>query len=51
MMTNLSVRLGFHHKNLTPYYPQANGQVEAIDKVLKTMLNLGWLGNIDQIGT
>ena len=37
-MNELSVMLGFHHKNLTPYYPQANGQVEAIDKVLKTML-------------
>ena len=24
--------------NSTPYYPQANGQVEAINKVLKTML-------------
>ena len=25
-------------QNSTPYYPQANGQVEAINKVLKTML-------------
>ena len=38
MMAELSVKLGFHHDNYTPYYPQANGQVEAINKVLKTML-------------
>ena len=37
-MTELSVKLGFRHDNPTPYYPQANGQVEAINKVLKTML-------------
>ena len=39
MMEELSVKLGFHHENSTPYYPQANGQVEAINKVLKTMLH------------
>ena len=38
MMTELSTKLGFCHENSTPYYPQANGQVEAINKVLKTML-------------
>ena len=38
MMEELSTKLGFHHENSTPYYPQANGQVEAINKVLKTML-------------
>ena len=38
MMVELSVKLGFHHDNSTPYYPQANGEVEAINKVLKTML-------------
>ena len=27
MMTELSAKLGFHHENSTPYYPQANGQV------------------------
>jgi len=27
-----------HHDSLTPYYPQANGQVEAVNKVLVTML-------------
>ena len=38
MMAELSVKLGFRHDNSTPYYPQANGQFEAINKVLKTML-------------
>ena len=38
MMAKLSVKLGFHHGNSTPYYPQANGQVEAVNKLLKTML-------------
>jgi transposase InsO family protein len=34
----LSSRLGFSHEFNSPYYPQSNGQVEAINKVLKTML-------------
>ena len=38
MMEELSAKLGFLHENSTPYYPQANGQVEAIKKYLKTML-------------
>jgi hypothetical protein len=38
MMSELSTKLGFRHENSSPYYPQANGQVEAINKVLKTML-------------
>jgi hypothetical protein len=38
MMGELCTKLGFHHENSSPYYPQANGQVEAINKVLKTML-------------
>ena len=38
MMVELSANLGFHHENSTLYYPQANVQVEAINKVLKTML-------------
>ena len=38
MMEEMSAKLGFHHENSTPYYPQANGQVEAINKVLKTIL-------------
>ena len=39
MMVELSAKLGFRHENSTPYYPQANGQVETINKVLKTMLH------------
>ena len=38
MMEELSAKLGFRHENSMPYYPQANGQVEAINKVLKTIM-------------
>jgi transposase InsO family protein len=38
MMSELTKKLGLRHDNSTPYYPQANGQVEAINKVLITML-------------
>jgi hypothetical protein len=38
MMSKLSEKLGLCHENSTPYYPQANDQVEAINKVLITML-------------
>jgi hypothetical protein len=38
MMSELTEKLGLRHENSTPYYPQANGQVEAINKVLITML-------------
>jgi hypothetical protein len=38
MMFELTEKLGLRPKNSTPYYPQANGQVEAINKVLITML-------------
>ena len=37
-MNELSTKLVLCHENSTPYYPQANDQVEAINKVLKTML-------------
>ena len=40
MMSELHVKLGFLHENSSPYYPQENGQVESINKVLKTMLKL-----------
>ena len=40
MMEEMSAKLWFFHENSMPYYPQANGQVEAINKVLKTMLCL-----------
>ena len=38
MMAELSAKMGFRHENSTPYYPQANHQVEDTNKVLKTML-------------
>ena len=37
-MSELSTKLGFRHEKSTPYYPLAKGHVEAINKVLKTML-------------
>ena len=44
MREELSAKLGFHRENSTLYYLQANGQVEAINKVLKTMLR--WMVEI-----
>jgi hypothetical protein len=38
MMSELHAKLCFHHENSSPYYPKVNGQVEAINKVLKTMI-------------
>jgi hypothetical protein len=38
MMSELTKKLGLHHEKSTPYYPQENGQVQAINKVLITML-------------
>jgi len=38
MMAELSRKLGFNHEDTSPYYPEANGQVEAINKVLKIMI-------------
>ena len=38
MMVELAAKLGLSHDSSTPYYPQANGQVEAINKVLERML-------------
>eukprot|EP00253_Pinus_taeda_P018187 PITA_18187 len=38
MMTELIDELGLRHDSSTPYYPQANGLVEAINKVLITMI-------------
>ena len=38
MMVELAAKLGLSHDSSTPYYPQANGQVEEINKVLKRML-------------
>jgi hypothetical protein len=38
MMSKITEKLGLLHENSTPYYPQANGQVEAINKFFITML-------------
>jgi hypothetical protein len=38
MMFELTEKLCLHHENSMPYYPQANGQIEEINKVLITML-------------
>ena len=37
-MVELTTKLGLQLDFSSPYYPQCNGQVEAINKVLKTML-------------
>jgi hypothetical protein len=38
MMVELASKLGFIHVHSPPFYPQANGQVEAVNKSLKTIL-------------
>jgi transposase InsO family protein len=38
MMKELASKLGFRHGHSSPYYPQENGQVEAMNKSLKTIL-------------
>jgi hypothetical protein len=38
IFAKLSSNLGFTHEFSSPYYPQSNGQVKAVNKVLKTML-------------
>ena len=38
MMSKLIAKLGLSHDSYTPYHPQSNGQVEAIKKILKRML-------------
>jgi hypothetical protein len=38
MMTELTSNLGFKHEHSSPYYLQANGQVEVVNKSLKTIL-------------
>eukprot|EP00253_Pinus_taeda_P033488 PITA_33488 len=34
MMTELKTQFGLRHDSSTPYYPQANGQVEAVNKLV-----------------
>jgi hypothetical protein len=38
MMKELASKLVFKHVHSSPYYPQENGQVEAMNKYLKTIL-------------
>jgi hypothetical protein len=38
MMEELASNMGFIHGHSSPYYPQENGQVEAVNKSLKTIL-------------
>ena len=38
MMTELTTMLGFRLEHSSPYYPQANGYVEAVNKTLTTIL-------------
>jgi transposase InsO family protein len=38
MMSDLTSNLGLRQEHSSPYYPQANGQVEAINKSLNTIL-------------
>jgi hypothetical protein len=38
MMTELTSKLGLQKEHSSLYYPQANGQVEAVNKTLKTIL-------------
>ena len=38
MMTELTTMLGFRQEHSSSFYPQVNGQVEAVNKILKTIL-------------
>eukprot|EP00253_Pinus_taeda_P028324 PITA_28324 len=38
MMTELTDQLGLRHDSSTPYYPQANGLVDSINRVLVVMI-------------
>ena len=38
MMTELTTMLEFRQEHSSSFYPQANGQVEAVNKTLKTIL-------------
>jgi transposase InsO family protein len=38
MMSELTSKIGLRKEHSSPYYPQVNGQVEAMNKCLKTIL-------------
>jgi hypothetical protein len=38
IMSDLTSNLGLRQEHSSPYYPQANGQVEVVNKSLKTIL-------------
>jgi transposase InsO family protein len=38
LFVKISSKLGFLDEFASPYYPQSNGHIEAVNKVLKTML-------------
>lgn len=38
MMSKLTTQLGLRLDSLTPYYPQDNGQVEAVNKIMVTII-------------
>jgi transposase InsO family protein len=38
MMSELTSKIGFKQEHSSPYHPHVNGQVEAINKSLKTIL-------------
>ena len=38
MMAELALKLGFQQEHSSPYYPQANGKVEAMAKSFKVIL-------------
>lgn len=38
MMVELALNLGLQQEHSSPYYPRANGQVEAVNKSLKFIL-------------
>jgi transposase InsO family protein len=38
MMEEIADKMGFKHGHSSPYYPHSNGQVEVVNKTLKTIL-------------
>jgi hypothetical protein len=38
MLKELASKLGFKNNHSSPYHPQENGQVEVVNKYLKTIL-------------